>query len=139
MYLSFFFFFIFIIVTSVYYLIFAVLKCPQLSTPDNGMIMSSLCPNYYGAQCQIGCLQGYKLSGGSGMVTCQSDNNNNAFWTPNNLQCQGLFYCYIKYETDTTSSCYYTPHYTSSWYIRITLFIPHLNFCHSYLGSQWMD
>ena len=68
---------------------FSVLKCPQLKPPANGIVKSPLCPNYSGAQCQVGCLPGYQLVGGSGLVVCQTDNSNNAFWQPSNLQCQG--------------------------------------------------
>ncbi|VDI08633.1 Hypothetical predicted protein, partial [Mytilus galloprovincialis] len=100
-------------------IIIKILKCPQLKAPSNGIIATPLCPNYYGAQCQVGCLQGYQLIGGSGAVVCQTDATNNAFWSPNNLQCQamtcpdpltpanGKLSCQTPYKVNTvcTQSC----------------------------------
>lgn len=68
----------------------AVLTCPPLTPPTNGMILSPTCSSYYGATCQLGCVSGFNLQGGSATVTCQK-NGNSAQWTPDpsSLQCTG--------------------------------------------------
>lgn len=70
--------------------LFSVLNCPALSPPVNGMILSPGCGNYYGATCQVGCMAGFNLQGGSATVTCQK-NGNGAQWSPatSTLQCKG--------------------------------------------------
>lgn len=68
-----------------------VLNCPALSPPVNGMILSPGCGNYYGATCQVGCMAGFNLQGGSATVTCQK-NGNGAQWSPatSTLQCKAV-------------------------------------------------
>lgn len=68
-----------------------VLTCPPLTPPTNGMILSPTCSSYYGATCQLGCVSGFNLQGGSATVTCQK-NGNSAQWTPDpsSLQCTAV-------------------------------------------------
>ncbi|XP_056011221.1 deleted in malignant brain tumors 1 protein-like [Ostrea edulis] len=68
-----------------------VLKCPRLTPPVNGLIVSRMCSNYYGATCQVGCTSAFNLQGGSGTVTCQKSGSV-AQWTPDvsTLQCKAV-------------------------------------------------
>nr|XP_002731178.1 PREDICTED: low-density lipoprotein receptor-related protein 5-like [Saccoglossus kowalevskii] len=62
-----------------------VIRCVTLSYPLFGSIEDA-CTNHYGSLCTIRCNTGYNLVG-SAYTICESDDNENGYWTPHGL-CQ---------------------------------------------------
>ena len=77
-------------------LYFALVPCPPLSDPNNGMINCSLGddgdPSYEDI-CSFTCNTGYELTG-SDTRTCQSDGS----WSGNDVVCRrGMYLCCHSY------------------------------------------
>ncbi|XP_050395591.1 deleted in malignant brain tumors 1 protein [Patella vulgata] len=64
-----------------------VLQCQPLTVPQNGRILSQVCPTYYGAVCQVGCELGY--TGSQPMtVTCDKTTGTDVAWSKFSLNCK---------------------------------------------------
>ncbi|XP_052789120.1 deleted in malignant brain tumors 1 protein-like [Mya arenaria] len=65
-------------------------RCTSIAAPQNGFILSGMCPNHYGSVCQISCNPGYTLSGQNpnGQITCTLDANQNPNWDNPTMTCQ---------------------------------------------------
>ena len=71
----------------------SVLRCGVFPVPERGYVISSKCPNYYGAKCNVACNTGYQLSTNTNVATveCGIDDYNGTVWKPNQLSCNRMF------------------------------------------------
>lgn len=67
----------------------SVLRCPVLSPPANGRLVSGVCSNVYGSICRMQCYKGYVLKESVARTCDKINGTGQVHWTGNAAFCEG--------------------------------------------------
>ncbi|KAL8562352.1 hypothetical protein ACOMHN_066066 [Nucella lapillus] len=60
--------------------IVTVARCPVVTAPAHGAVLTGSCARVAGSVCRVGCEQGFSLGAAPGTLTCRSLNNGSMAW-----------------------------------------------------------